>query len=109
MGPMVRPTRAEGRPRPWPAPDRSGVTLAAGSAKSPEGCQNPDPSASSGRALGASRDALLLGLPRLRLPAEAADRNNRPAQIKDIELIVLRHQLDVLRCQVERSKLRSSD
>ena len=27
-------------------------------------------------------------------------RSGRPAQIKDIELIVLRHQLKVLRCQV---------
>jgi len=33
----------------------------------------------------------------------------RPAQVKDIELIVLRHQNDVLRRQVERRTLRSSD
>ena len=34
-------------------------------------------------------------------------RSGRPAQVKDIELIVLRHQLAVLR-QVERPRLRSS-
>jgi hypothetical protein len=74
-----------------------------------EGCQNPDPSASSGRALGASRDALLLGLPRLVSLLKLLIGTAGPRSIKDIELIVLRHQLDVLRCQVERSRLRSSD
>ena len=35
--------------------------------------------------------------------------SRRPAQVKDIELIVLRHQLDVLSRRVQRPKLRSSD
>src|SRR3989440_6002593 len=35
--------------------------------------------------------------------------SGRPARVKDIELIVSRHQLDVLRRQVERPRLRSSD
>src|SRR6266566_2476279 len=35
--------------------------------------------------------------------------SRRPAQVKDIELIVLRHQLRVLRRHVDRRRLRSSD
>ena len=35
--------------------------------------------------------------------------SRRPAQVKGLELIVLRHQLEVLGRQVERPRLRSAD
>jgi hypothetical protein len=36
-------------------------------------------------------------------------RSHRSVQVKDIELIVLRHQLEVLRRQVEREGCQNSD
>ena len=62
-----------------------------------------------GRALAASPDASLFVYLVFVSLLKLLVGSRRPAQVKDIELMVLRHQLDVLRRQVGRPNRRSSD
>ena len=76
-----------------------------------EGCQNPDPTWDAAQSGLWEHRAMLLSFIYIAFVSllKLLIRSGRPAHVKDIELIVLRHQLDVLRRQVERPRLRSSD
>jgi hypothetical protein len=76
----------------------------------PEGCQNPDLASNRGRSR-LCEDRRMLSFAYLAFVSllKLLMRSRRSERAKDIELIVVRHQLEVVRRQVERPRMRPAE